>query len=90
MDKRYKPVDSERAMRLKEAESKLEQRQIGKGEAAFDKFLTDSTQDAEIDKLLSSIIDERMEQGKTDEQILQELAGMTGMNTNQAEQMTPE
>lgn len=42
-DKRYKPVDPERDLRLKQAESKLEERLIGKGEAAFDKFLLDST-----------------------------------------------
>ena len=46
---------------------------------AYDSFVTDSTQDPEIEKLLDSMIDESMAKGKTDEQILAELAGtMTG------------
>ena len=62
---------------------------INKGESAFDKFVTEGTQDAEMEKMLDSIIDERMGEGKTDEQILAELAGMTNM-TSEADSMSPE
>ena len=50
-----------------------------KGDMAFNKFKMDVSQDAEIEKLLDSIIDERMSQGKTDEQILEELGSITGL-----------
>lgn len=62
---------------------------INKGESAFDKFVTEGTQDAEMEKMLDSIIDERMGEGKTDEQILAELAGMTNM-ASEADSMSPE
>ena len=46
---------------------------------AYEHFLTDSTQDPEMEKLLDSLIDEGMAKGKTDEQILAELsANMLG------------
>ena len=74
---------------MKEGQSKLEQRMINKGESAFDKFVSESTQDAEMDKMLDSLIDERMGAGKTDEQILAELASMTNM-TSEADSMSNE
>ena len=42
-----------------------------------------------MEKLLDSIIDERMGQGKTDEQILAELGMTTGIAT-ELQSMTPE
>ena len=89
INKKYKPVDPEKISRRKEGESKQEQRMINKGETAYGQFLMDSTQDAEMEKMLDSIIDERMSQGKTDEQILAELAVMTKM-TSETEAMSPE
>ena len=49
----------------------------------------DSTQDAEMEKLLDSLIDEKMQEGKTDEQILAELGAITGL-TSERHAKTPE
>jgi len=42
----------------------------------------DSTQDAEVEKLIDNLIDEKMLEGKTDEQILAELGAITGMTSD--------
>ena len=49
----------------------------------------DSTQDVEMEKLLDSLIDEKMQEGKTDEQILAELGAITGL-TSERHAKTPE
>ena len=78
-DKRMKPIDPEKSHELKYATSLKERQQMKKGDMAYDAFVTDSTQDAEMEKMIDSLIDEGMAKGKSDEQILAELgATMTG------------
>ena len=88
-DKKFRPVDPGKADELKYATTLEERREMKKGDTAYDKFLAESTQDAEMDKLLDSLIDERMAQGKTDEQILAEL-GATLAGDASGSHLTPE
>lgn len=59
-----------------------ERSMIQQGDTSFGKFVMDSTQDAEVEKLIDNLIDEKMLEGKTDEQILAELGAITGMTSD--------
>lgn len=74
-----KPVDPERALELRQAESREERQQLRSSDSAYTRFLQEETQDPEMEKLLDEVIEAGMAQGKTDEQILAELGAMTGM-----------
>ena len=83
------PVDHDRQAMYKEATSKEEMKLIKKGDTTFENFKIDAMQDAEMEKILDDIIDKRMAEGKTDEQILEELSALTGL-TNANDALTAE
>ena len=88
-DKRIKPVDPEKVQELKSATSLEERHLMKQGDMAYDTFMTDSTQDPEMEKLLDSMIDEGIAEGKTDEQILAEL-GSAMAGDSSGSHLTPD
>jgi hypothetical protein len=63
------------------AVSKEELRELKKGEAEYQQFMSEHLQDADIDKKLDNIIDEQIAKGKSDAEILRHLGNVVGVGS---------
>ena len=74
-----KPTDSMRDFRRKQANSMAELREMKREEAKYNKFMQESVNDTAFDKEIDDIIDEKIASGKSNDEILNYIGGLTGL-----------
>ena len=82
---RLKPLDGTRNIRRKKARSMEELRDMKRDDIKFSKFQRETVMDTAFEKELDGLIDEQMAKGKTDQEIIAYVGGLTGLGPQQPE-----